>query len=948
MKLIMRNCKFLFAVVLSAVLFTGCASSSKNKPEENTTPLVWAQEVKQGKLENGMSYLIRHNEEPKNRIELRLIVKAGSCMEEDDQKGVAHFVEHLAFNGTENFEKSAIVDYFEKIGMNFGADLNAYTSFEETVYKLQVPADDPEMLKTALLILHDWASAITFPQEEIDKERGVVTEEWRLRQGLQGRISDKQIPFFLADSRFEERLPIGDMDVIKNISRDRILDFYNKWYKPEIMSVVVVGDSDVNTLETAIKEAMEVIPKSEKPISSPEFQVPVATEKEICIFKDTEQKYTVMNIISQIPDYKIRETEEDLKQNVVDAIGSKIFNQRMNEITNTADSPWLDAGAGLTAYTRTTYFNYLGVVPKTGIFTEAVKAFFDECDRIFTFGVTESEVSRLKDYYLSVAEQEYNNRDKIDSDTIASELIDYVTKGKIPVSEEDVYNVYKKVIPEITVEEVNQTIVKAFGNRGTKMMIIAPDSADDIPTEKDLLEIWKNHKNSEIAAYEDDVDGDELMNRPANKGVLVSQKEIPELGAKEFIFKNGIRVLTKKTDFEVNTINMVVSGKGGLYLVDDVDIPSARSSVNYAILSGVNGMNYNQLIKKITAKQIGLGINIRNTEENFTGSCKTEDFESMLQLVNLFFTKAQFTADAWQTVSQNNIEQAKNYGVQPNDLFYSKIREILFNDIRNAPFDLDYVSKMNPEAAERIYRERFGNPADFTYVFVGDFDEASLIENCAYYLGTMPTSAEREETKYIYYDFPKGIISETVKKGLDEQGKVFITLGGKLTAASDVEETYKDMKMMSELESLLDIRLREVIREDKSGSYGIGVNAYVDGYPERYYRVEISFGCEPSRAEELTAEVIRQLEILKKEPVSADYIEKLRETYRRSRETSERDNEWWLNRLNAELVFNYEPLWITHDVETVQSWITAENLQALANKYFNTKNYVSVFLKPEK
>lgn len=262
-----------FATVLALGCIISCASSKKIS-FNNDTPLTMDSSIKQGKLENGMSYFVQKNGEPKNRIVLRLVVNAGSCMEDEDQKGVAHFIEHLAFNGTEHFEKSAIVDYFEKIGMNFGADLNAYTSFEETVYKLEIPADDPAMLETALLILKDWACGITFPEEEIEKERGVVTEEWRLRQGLQGRISDKQIPFLLADSRFEERLPIGSMDVIENISRDRILDFYKKWYRPEIMSVIVVGDAEESVLESAVKNVMSAIPASEEKISVSPFTVP--------------------------------------------------------------------------------------------------------------------------------------------------------------------------------------------------------------------------------------------------------------------------------------------------------------------------------------------------------------------------------------------------------------------------------------------------------------------------------------------------------------------------------------------------------------------------------------------------------------------------------------------------------------------------------------------------
>lgn len=946
MKKLFAKLYFLCSVaVFTVALFTGCASTPNKK---ESTPVQLDSRIKQGLLQNGMTYFVQNNSEPTNRILLRLVVKAGSCMEEDDQKGVAHFIEHLAFNGTEHFEKSAIVDYFEKIGMNFGADLNAYTSFEETVYKLEIPADDPAMLETALLILHDWACAITFPQEEIDKERGVVTEEWRLRQGLDGRVSDVQVPFLLEGSRFEDRLPIGDMDVIRTISRDRILDFYKKWYRPELMSVIVVGDQDVGLLEKAIISTMETIPSSSEKITTSPFTVPYNEDKKILVFQDPEQKYTVMNILNQIQDWKPRATEEELKQSIIDEIASDIFNQRLGEITNAADSTWLDAGVGLFSFTNFTKFHYLGIVPKTDLFTQCFKAFLDECDRILTFGITESELKRQKESYLSSAEQDFINKDKIASEYRANYLINYVTLNQVVISEEYYYDFVKKVLPQITVEDINTTMRNMFINRGTKLMIIAPDSVTDIPSEAELMEIWTKYTNSQIAEYQDDVDDDILMERPSSKGKIVNQKEIPELGAKEYEFENGMKIITKKTDFETNRIKLSFESKGGLFQVDDDDIPSAKVCVNYAILSGINGMTYSQLLKKITAKQVSLGVNIRNTSENFSGSCKSDDFETLTQLLTLFVTQPQFTPEAWQTLIQSQTETAKNHGAQPGDVMNDKVMEILYNDIRHAPFDLDFVSKMNPETAEKVYRQRFANPADFTVSIVGDFDEEKLLEICSYYFGSMKTTADREQTKYIYYDFPKGKTSASVKKGLDQQGEVFIAFGGELPLSSGIEETFEDIELMNQLSSLVDIRLRETIREDKGGSYNVWVNGNVDGYPKRYYRFTIDFGCEPGRSQELTDEVIVQLENLQKEAVSKDYIDKLQESYRRNIETNLRNNDWWLNRINAELVYTYEPLWFTSESDRIVKKITAENLQALAKKYFDTNNFVSVFLLPEK
>ena len=951
-----RGAAIFLAVLFIFAIFAGCVStaSAGGKGGENAsgkeTPVVWDSSVKRGSLENGMSYFVKKNAIPANRILLRLVVKAGSCMEEDDQRGVAHFIEHLAFNGTENFEKSAIVDYFEKIGMNFGADLNAYTSFEETVYKLEIPADDPKMLETALLILHDWACAVTFPQEEIDKERGVVTEEWRLRQGLNGRISDKEIELCLDGSVYENRLPIGDMEIIKNISRDRILDFYNKWYRPDLMSVVAVGDVEPSTLEKAIKKAMGSIPAREDKIQLENLTIPYPDEKKLSIFKDPEMPNNQVIIFNQYEDYSVRKTEEDIQRKIAKEIAAIIFNLRLNDISSSADSPWIGAGCSEASFTNTSLHEYLAFVPKSGRLEEAMKLFWDEYDRFITFGVTEEELVRQKQSYLSTYELQYQNKDKTESSRFVQNLIDYVLIGKVPISWENYNKIYKKIIPRITADQVIEEARKAFGDRGSLMLILSP-SSENLPEESEIMSVWKDYKNAEITAYQEEALGDNFMERPAKKAKVVSKKTVKELGAKEYLLENGIKIITKKTTSERKCMYMNVYSKGGLFQVDEEDVPSGKISLNYALYSGFDNLTYNQLVKMVSSKQIGFWFNIDTTDEYFAGNCKTDYAENLLQVLTLFFTQVNFNSDGWNVALNNVSEQAANHGSQPSDVFNDKINEILYgkDNVYYAPVDKNYLSKMNEKASQKVFQARYANPADFTYVFVGDFDESKLIELCSYYLGNLKTSDEREETVYKYWDFPEGKVSATVKKGLDEQGCVYMAFGGTLPQESDIEKTYKESELLSQLRELLDIRLREVIREDKAGSYGVSVNAYTDGYPDRFYRVTVTFGCQPDRAEELADEVINQIKKLQTEPISDDYIEKLVETEIRSNENKTYDNNWWLNRINAELVFTYEPLWVTSDNgKTTASWITAESLQEVAKKFLNTENYVTVYLKPEK
>lgn len=937
------------AFVASAFVVTGC-SSSKVQSKSSGNQLVMDSAIKQGKLDNGMSYFIRENGEPKNRIQLRLAVKAGSCMEDDDQKGVAHFVEHLCFNGTEHFEKSAIVDYFESIGMQFGPEVNAYTNFEQTVYMLELPADDPEILKKSLMVLHDWACAVSFNAEEIEKERGVIVEEWRLRtQRVQGRVSDKEVALLLKDSRFEERIPIGDMDIIKTIPRERIIDFYKKWYRPELMSVVAVGDIKAGTLENAIKEVMGTIPASEKQTKSPQFKVPFQTQKKIEIIRDKELQIVEAYVFQQGKDNAPITTVEGLRQEYALGLASMVFNQRCQELANKPDALWLAAGMGSFGLTNNDIDYYMQFFPKTGSFLEAYKALLDEYERFMTHGVTDSELARLKQASLQNIQQSYANKDKHASANYADNIVHHFLTGRIYISEEDNLKIATEIINQITAEEVLETAKKVMAGRGTLMMILVPESVE-IPSEKEILNTWKNYE-SEAAkqAYVDDTGDNQLMQKPVNKAKITEKKAIKELGGTQYTFENGVKILTKKTDFQKDSIVVYGGSKGGYYQQKEEEIPSAKIATEYALYSGVNGKTLSQFQKIAAQLNLNVGFEINNTDECFYGSANKSNLEETLQFINIAFAKPQFTEEGWATLINLYKQVAENYGAQPERVFNDKINEMLYGKtLYYAPWNMDYINKMNPEIAERVYRQRFGNPADFTFVFVGDFNEKELVDLCAYYLGTLKTNDVKEETKYVYFPFPKTSKTETVKKGIDQKGEVYMCFGGEVPECKDIEISFKESKIIDQLASLLDIRLREVIREDKGGSYGVSTGAYIDGWPERFYKVYIDFGCEPAREEELQAAVLETVKDIQKGNISDELIQKLKETYTRTIETSVRNNYWWLNRFGSEIIFTYEPLWFTKDTGRVNDWITKEALVEAANKYMDTNKVVTGYLKPEK
>ena len=938
---------FAAAFVASLLLVTGC-STSKVENKSNGNQLVLDSAVKQGKLDNGMSYFIRENGEPKNRIQLRLVVKAGSCMEDEDQKGIAHFVEHMCFNGTENFEKSAIVDYFESIGMSFGPEVNAETSFEHTVYMLELPADNPEILKTSLLVLHDWACSVTFDPVEFEKERGVIIEEWRQRtQGVNWRVAMKEVGLVLKDSRYEKRLPIGDINVIKNIKLDRVVDFYKKWYRPENMAVVAVGDIKADVLEKAIKEVMGTIPASEKETKVPSFKVPLQTEKSITILRDKELSVTEICIFQQLEESKPVTTIEQIREGFISNIVMSIFNQRCHEKTSLPDAEWLTASSGMIDFTRKNYNLMLDMVPKAGRFKEALKAFIDEYERFLKYGVTETELERVKKSMLQGLQQSYENKDKHSSINYVNSLVNYYTLGNIFTTEEDSLKISTKIINEITAEEILELTKKILADRGTMMLIIAPESAE-IPSEKEIFDIWKNYE-SEAEAYKDDVVSETFMKKPSNKGKIIEKKALKELGGTQYTFENGVKIITKKTDFKKDSIAIYGGSKGGIYQLKEEEIPSAQISIDYSNLSGRGGITYSQFQKISTTKNLAVSIGMNNTREFFNATANKNNLEESLQLINLMFTKPQFGEDAWKTIYTQYSEIADSYGAKPMQVFSDKIDELVMGkNIYSAPFNKDYVKKMDPKIAEKVYRERFANPADFTFIFVGDFNEKELVDLCAYYFGSLKTNDKFDETKYVYFPFPKESKSIVVNKGIDDKGHIYMAFGDSLPVCDDIDEKFRENEIIHQLASLLNIRLREVIREDKSGSYGVSTNGYIDGWPERYYRVSIEFGCEPARQDELYETVIDTIKEIQKGNISDDLIEKLKETYIRTTETNMRNNYWWLNRFTAEVLFEYEPTWFTKDTGKVAEWITKEALVEAANKYLNTDIVLKAYLKPER
>lgn len=938
----MHKTKSLLFVLILFFVFSALNAASS---------LVFNPAVKCGQLDNGLTYYIQSNSEPKNRVSLRLVVNAGSCMEEEDQRGVAHFIEHLAFNGTKNFKKNEIISFIESVGMKFGADLNAYTSFEETVYMLEIPADDPAVLEKALLVLHDWASEVSFEEDEIEKERGVVKEEWRLRQGANQRIADELYNLELKDSVFLNRMPIGLMDVIDNVSRQRILDFYKKWYRPELMSVCLVGDLPQNVMEEEVKKIMSTIPASEKKMEKVLYKVPFTEKKEALVTADPEWKYSLVQVESRVKEEGPFDTEEELFENISLEMIASVINQRLSDISKTEASPFIEAYVFNSSYTNYTKFKSLGFLPKDDKALEALSLALTEIQRFIKFGMTDSEFERSKKTLSASLEKYKSQIEKIESSAYINELVSYSVNGDISLAPQNYYELSLKMLNKISREDIIRIAEKYFGNCGDYLFAVS-NSSVKLPSKEEFLSVWKQTLNNEVTAYEEEKLPQELMTAPAVKGKIISKRKLKNVDAKEYIFENGARVIMKKTDFEKDRINMSVLSMGGYSLYPEEDIPSALVGENYLWYSGINGFDSSQVQKIISNKVFDANWGLHRWGEYFYGSGNHQDFELALQLMYQFFENPQFTDQGWNYVYQLYDLQANNFGSSIQDALSSQYKKFFKDDSYYASIiiDKEFMAKVDRSKAEKITKERFSNAADFTFIFTGDFNEKKLLELCKKYIGSLKGDKDKkEECNFIYFSEPSSIKTSVIKKGSEPQANVRLLFRKNIEPASDVTSSFIDNELAAQLAELLETRLREIIREDMSGTYGVGVSAFSDGYPQRQFTFEINFGCAPERVMELKDAVITAIKDMQKEVVAESYTNNLREIYKRNTEKSLRDNGWWSERIKGIYFDKSEPETAIDDIENViPDMITPEKMKELLNLYFNTDAYLFGYLIPEK
>ncbi|GAB4031319.1 M16 family metallopeptidase [Spirosoma gilvum] len=898
--------------------------------------------VKVGKLPNGLTYYIRKNAEPKNRAELRLVVRVGSVLENDNQQGLAHFMEHMEFNGTKNFPKNELVNFLQSAGVRFGADLNAYTGFDETVYQLPVPTDSANVFKNAFQILEDWAHNATIDPTEVDKERGVVLEERRLGRGAGQRMRDKYFPALLNNSQYSKRLPIGTEQVLTTFKTETLRQFYHDWYRPDLMAVIAVGDFDMKQVESIIREKFGRIPAVKAPKPRTEYEIPAHKDTKVVIVTDPEQPNTVIQVIYKRPEIK-EKTLNDLRESIKRGLFNTMLGNRIQELTQQANPPFLGGYSN--------YGDFLGnldaftsiAVAKGGNVEQAIRAVLNENARVKQFGFTATELERAKQEFMTSVEQAYSERNKTRSSSFVNDYVQNFTEKEPYTSIEFYYDFLKKEQPGIKLAEVNALVDQFIHNDNRAVIVMAPEKdKDKLPTQEQILS-YIDDAGKGLTAYEDKTVDSPLLATQPTASPVVNEKKISDIGVTEWTLKNGVKVVLKPTDFKNDQILFSASSFGGTSLYDLKDFQSARFSSTLTAMGGTGAYNQIQLGKFLAGKQVSVFPYVGELSEGVNGSAAPKDLETALQLLYSYFTQPRKDPDVVKGFLSNQRSALQNQinTPTPQKVFQDTVSVTLSaNNPRRQPLKPDDLDKIDLDRALQIYQERFANGGDFRFFFVGNFKEEQIKPLIEKYLGGLPASDKPEKFNDLGIRIPSGQISKTVYKGLDPKASVQLVYSGDLAWSPEVAT------QLDALAEVLEIKLIEKLREEESGVYGVGASAAYAKYPVPRYTFRINFGCGPENVEKLIAKTQEQINELKQKGALPADIAKFKAETRRETEVQLKDNQFWLGYLQNQYYNGDAPDEVLHENEQLDK-VTVESTKAAANKYLG-QNFIRLVLMPEK
>lgn len=917
------------------------AQAAPAQPADLAAPLVLDPAVRSGVLPNGLRYFVRTNGRPERRAELRLVVNAGSILENDDQRGVAHFVEHMAFNGTRRFPKADIVNFLERIGMRFGADVNASTSFDETIYMLQVPTDTARLVTTGLDILEDWAHGISFDAAELKKERGVVIEEWRTGRDATTRVSNRQFPVMLSQSKYADRLPIGTKESLETFADSVVATFYRDWYRPDLMSVIAVGDFDPAAMVTLIEERFSRLTMPANPRRRDEAVVPDHAETLVSIESDPEYPGKDVSLLWLKPRTEAK-TVGDLRRGLVYRFHDSMLNQRFEEITQSPDAPFAYAGGGRGAFVRTKGAYQLSAGVKDNGFASAAQALLAETERARRFGFTAGELDRLRTNYLRSLEQAFAERDKMESPGLADAYVNMALTGEPVVGITREVDLGNALTPTITLDEIN-TVARTTLSDSNRVIMVAGPAAPNVtlPTQAELLAIFTAARTVTLAAYVDSTSNEPLVSTLPTPGRITAERTLPETGILEWTLSNGARMLVKQTDFKADEVLFAAQSPGGSSLVSDRDDLDASFGAYAVSDGGIGSFNPTSLRKKLTGKRASVTPSVSLWGEHLGGGASRKDLETMFQLAWLRFTQPRVDTASFKAFANLVRSVQANQDNDPESVFGDTITMTMTqHHTRQRLFRAASLDSVDVGRALALYRERFAGADDFTFFLVGSFHLDSVRTLTERYIASLPAAGKKEKARDLNVRMPPGNVDKVVRKGIEPKASNQFVFHGSCRYG------YDNRIVLNALRELLDIRLREVLREDKSGTYGVGVGASCSHIPYDRYRVTVSWGSAPERSAELTAAMWSVIDSIKAGVVSDSNLVKIREIAVRGHETALKENGAWLGAMqDADEDGRDQRDWLRSPAMTAK--VSREQLRDAARLYLRRDSLMRFTLLPE-
>ncbi|MBL8029313.1 MAG: insulinase family protein [Fibrobacteres bacterium] len=930
---------FLAALFFVSLLLPLAVSAAKDSDKIPLDP-----EVRTGKLNNGMTYYIRKNTKPEKRVELRLAVNCGSVQEDDNQIGMAHFVEHMGFNGSKNFQKNDLIHYLQSIGVKFGAELNAFTSFDETVYMLTVPTDSADQLNKGFQVMEDWAHDMTFDTSEIRKERGVIVEEWRLGRGAWQRMADKFIPVMLNGTKYASRLPIGTKESIENTTNEDIVRFYKEWYRPDMMALVVVGDINPVEIEAKIKKDYEdflPVPNARK---REDYPIPDNKGTAICIVSDKETPFNGVHLVYKTEPMEGK-TLDDYKKGLMYTLFTGMMNRRLQELKEQSNPPFTYCQASfdrLWVRSRHGYQVYIGVDEK-GI-EKGLKTILVENERVKRFGFTASEFERYKLILLKEIENDYNEKDKTESEKLAWGYVNHFLKKEPNPGAEFDFQFAKENIDKIKLKEINK-IGKKWISDDNRLIIVTGIDKENVklPTEQEIALIAKSVKDEKIVKYEEEELSSELLTSKPVPGKIVSEKLVEKVGVTELELSNGIKIRLKPTKFKNDEILIKATSPGGLSIVPDSSYFSGAIALfDYFKECGAGKFSNSELKKILSGKKVFAHPILEENFHGLKGGSSKNDFETLLQLVHLYFAYPYEDSTAFLSFVSRGKSLVQNIASDPVNYFFDQSKRILYKNHLRTPMAIPTVEDINTVKYQKFmtaYRKWFGAANNFSFTLVGSFDAATVKPLLELYLGSLPIG-EKTEVKDLGMRPITGPFEQKLFKGKDPKSFVVVSLNG------DADYSQVESHLFYSVGSILQRIYMDKLREDMSGVYGMNIECNISKHPYPKFSMQIVIPCSPDNVDKLVKAALEEIDRIKTAGVTDAELEKEIETQKRGRESKLKDNYHWQFALDN-MMKNGDDYARLETALGLIPFVTKEAIKNIAIKYLDTSKCVKIALYPE-